>query len=476
MVRKTNAWLALAIVTFSLTSTGAFASTLEKTHCHLRGLPDRAECFSLERPENPADPTGKTFTLHAARVPSLTPGTALPLVFLAGGPGQSAIEVGGMVTQALRPLLADRDLVFLEQRGTGSSNGFNCTNKDEDPYADLFAEADLAALTRACLAAFDGDPQYYNTPNAIDDFAAMVQAMGYLTVHVYGGSYGTRAALVFMRAHPELIASAILDSMAPVQTVVGPFANHGYRALSLLFDECEASTRCNSAHPNLRRNFWALWDRTKSSPIDVTITHPTTFEPQRLRLDQIKLFHLIINFLYSQQQRQLLPVAIDAAAAQNFAPLAGLMASVSGGQNMYHGLTTNILCNEDIRRQPPAASETSTPFGDVSLGMWQRMCEHWPSYQLASDHFEPVVSDLPVLALSGRLDPVTPPEWGEATVAHLSNAQHLVADNAAHIVGLRGCGPKLIQAFLRTPGAPLDNTDCLAELPGVHFMQNQNNH
>ncbi|AFU98490.2 alpha/beta hydrolase [Simiduia agarivorans SA1 = DSM 21679] len=466
----------MAFAALSLTSIGAPASALEKTDCHLRGLPDKAECFSLIRPEDPANPNGKTFNLHAARVPALTPSKAEPLVFLAGGPGQSAIEVGGMVTQALRPLLADRDLVFLEQRGTGDSNGFNCVTDDEDPYADLFAEADLEAMTRACLDAFDGDPQHYNTPNAIDDFAAMVQALGYDKVHVYGGSYGTRAALVFMRAHPQLIRSVILDSMAPVQTVVGPFANHGHRALTLLFDECEANPGCNTTHPQLRDNFWALWARAGEAPIDVTVTHPTTFAPQRLRLDQTKLFHLVINFLYSQQQRQLLPVAIDAAADNNFAPLAGLMAAVSGGQGLYHGLTTNIVCNEDIRRQAPAAEETRTPFGDVSLSMWQRMCEHWPAYRLDDAHFEPVASDLPVLALSGRLDPVTPPAWGEETVASLSNAQHLVADNAAHIVGLKGCGPKLIQAFLRAPGAPLDNADCLAELPGVHFMLNQNNH
>lgn len=453
-------------------------SKLQIRDCHLRGLSDKVECFSLERLENPAEPQGKRITLHAARVPALVAGDNAPLVFLAGGPGQSAIEIGGQVTQVLRPLLSERDLIFLEQRGTGSSNGFKCAEDNEDPYTSLMNETEIAELTQQCVQSFDGDLSQYNTPNAIDDFAAMIDAMGYSKVHLYGGSYGTRAALVFMRRHPQLVSSATLDSMAPVQAVVGPFARHGYRALDLLFSECEQTTQCHASFPQLRATFWQLWQSVGTAPMSVAIRHPHSFAATTLKLDQNKLFHLVINNLYSQQQRQLLPYAIDQAGAGNFSALAGLIASSSGDNGIYNGLMANIVCNEDIRRATPAQlqADTLTPFGNVSLNMWQQLCANWPSYSLAADYFQPVDSDIPVLALSGKLDPVTPPAWGEETVASLSNATHLVADEAAHIVALRGCGPKLLQQFINNPSASPGDSSCLKQLPPVHFMRDNNSH
>lgn len=468
-------WLGLAYLLLLPATVVTAASTVESSQCYLKGLPDRAECFSLVVPENPADASGTTLTLHAARLPALTPSQQAPLVFLAGGPGQSAIEVGGLVGQALHPLLADRDIVLLEQRGTGLSNGFKCEPEHEDPYASRFSDLDLQRLTQTCVEQFDGDLSQYNTPNAIHDFSAMITALGYNKVHLYGGSYGTRAALVFMRLHPEQLASVTLDSMAPVQAIVGPFAAHGYRSLGLLFDQCEQTSSCAAAFPDLRAQYWRLWAQVSAQAIDTTIRHPTTLQPQRFVLDRNKLFQLTIGNLYSQQQRQLLPVAISQAEQGNFAALAGLM-SAGSDAGIYNGLTSNIVCNEDVHRasKEQLNADTHTPFGDVSLQFWQALCANWPVYRLSDEHFLPVKSDIPVLALSGKLDPVTPPAWGELTVLNLSHATHLVADNAAHIVGLRGCGPKLIKAFIAAPTQPLIDSECLAELPGTVFMLSNN--
>ncbi|BFM12360.1 alpha/beta fold hydrolase [Simiduia litorea] len=466
-----------ALLTLLLVSEPSFSNNLTTTDCHLKNLPNLAECFSLERLENPNDPNSKTFTLHAARLTALTPSQKSPLVFLAGGPGQSAIEVGGQVGLVLKALLADRDIVFLEQRGTGDSNGFTCVAEDEDIYADLFNVSMSRELAKSCIDAFTGDLSQYNTPNAIDDFAAMVQVMGYEKINVYGGSYGTRAALVFMRAYPNLIDSVILDSIAPVQSIVGPFASHGYRALNLLFDECEATPDCNNTYPQLRQNYWALWQTVEQAPIDTTIYHPTSLQPQRFQLDPSKLFQLTMSNLYSQQQRQLLPVVFNQAHQKNYAPMAGLLAA-SGDNGIYSGLMVNIVCNEDIRRATPAQlqQDTNTPFGDVSIKFWQSLCETWPAYALNDDYYLPIKSDIPVLALSGELDPVTPPAWGNLAVEHLPNATHLIAKNAGHIVGLKGCGPKLVRQFLNQPNQPLENADCLAKLPMVKFMRSINAH
>ncbi|UTA46913.1 alpha/beta hydrolase [Simiduia sp. 21SJ11W-1] len=472
---------ALALLAYS--SVGLASSTapgLVQETCYLKGLADRAECFQLQVPEDPAQPDGATLPLHAARLPALTPSTQPPLAILAGGPGQSAIEVGGTVGQAFQALRADRDILLLEQRGTGKSHGLKCEDPEADPYQDLFDSAQSARIISNCLADFPGQLRHYNTPNAIVDFARMVRALGYEKVHLYGGSYGSRAALVFMREYPELVASAVIDGLAPVQTIVGPFAQHGLRALNLLFDECENSPACAQKFPNLRADYWALWQGISSqeSPQAVPIRHPKTLAPHTLALDKYKFFQLTLSNLYAQEQRQLLPFAISEAAKGNWHPFAGLMA-IAGDNGMYTGLTTNILCNEDLRRASPGqlAADSATPFGDTSVALLQQLCAQWPGeYRLDASHFAPVESNLPVLALSGRLDPVTPPAWGELATSQLGNATHLVAENAAHIVALRGCGPELVRAFLNNPNAALEDTACLAELPGVTFMRNENAH
>ena len=468
--------LAATLIIF-LASASCFASDIDVKDCHLKGLPDLAECFTLERLEDPNNPASKAFTLHAARLKSLTISQKSPLIFLAGGPGQSAIEVGGRVGQVMKPILADRDIVFLEQRGTGSSNGFKCEVEDQDVYAELFNAAISRDFAEICLDNFEGDLSQYNTPNAIHDFAAMVQAMGYKKINLYGGSYGSRAALVFMRRYPALIDSVILDGIAPVEAIVGPFANHGFHSLNLLFDACESEPSCNETYPQLRQHYWQLWDRVSQAPIDTTIFNPSSLKPQRFQLDDSKLFQLTISNLYSQQQRQLLPFVFEQAHEENFAPMAGLLAA-SGDNGIYSGLMANIVCNEDIRRASPAQlkQDSATPFANISVKFWQSLCEIWPVYSLPDEYYLPVKSDIPVLALSGKLDPVTPPAWGDMAVTNLANATHLIAENAGHIVGLRGCGPKLVRQFLNKPDQPLENTDCLAELPKVTFMRSMNAH
>lgn len=461
-------------------SWGAQAEPLTAAPCYLDGLPDRAECFQLPVPENPAEPGGAKLTLHAARLPALTPSNLPPLAILAGGPGQSAIEIGGAVGQAFQALRAERDIVLLEQRGTGKSNGLNCVPADADPYRELFNAEQYAQQIADCLAPFTGDLRHYNTPNSVDDFAAMVRALGYAQVHLYGASYGSRAALVFLRRHPELIASAVVDGLAPVQSIVGLFAMHGHRALNLLFDDCEQTPACAAQFPHLRSHYWRLWDdlSERAQPLAQPIRHPKTLAAHTLRLDRIKFFQLTLSNLYAPEQRQLLPYAIDQAARGNWHPFAGIIAA-SSDPGLYSGLTTNILCNEDMRRASPAdlSADGQSPFKDTAVALMQSLCAPWPvEYQLPAAHFAAVQSDIPVLALSGKLDPVTPPAWGELATQGLRNATHLVADKAAHIVAMRGCGPKLVRHFINDPSAPLEAVDCLAELPDAVFMRSVNAH
>jgi len=164
-------------------------------------LSTTGQCGWLEVAENPAEPHGRQIRIRVARVPArdrvVEPD---PLVFFAGGPGQAATETWPVVAHALRKVNQSRDILLVDQRGTGQSNPLKCPEIEvEEALATDWDE--LARATRECLASLDGDPRFYTTTVAMHDIDAARAALGYEKVNLYGGSYGTRAAQVRPRAH-----------------------------------------------------------------------------------------------------------------------------------------------------------------------------------------------------------------------------------------------------------------------------------
>ena len=298
-------------------------------------------------------------------------------MFLAGGPGQAAVELAAMIRKNFTEIRKTRDIILVDQRGTGKSHPLQCDNGLEmDPYI-LTPDAFDTAEIKECLDALKGDLSQYNSENAIRDFDAVRAALGHEKINLYGGSYGTRAGLVYMRLFPESLRSVVLDSVGPIEVPIGTFGQSAARSFGKLIENCQAEEACQKAFPNLRAEFDTIVSRLEQSPIEVTIAHPRLGTPTKLVIDEGKFIATLRMQLYSVSGRSLVPLIINQAYQGNYMPFAGLISASEGGLGMYIGLTMNIICNEDIPRLTPemiSADAANSFGGGDSHSMWLKAC------------------------------------------------------------------------------------------------------
>ena len=224
------------------------------------GVSVPARCGSLTVFEDRATGAGRTIDLTIVVIPAVSGSHEPdPLFFLAGGPGQAATDVADTVLARLAEVRRSRDIVFVDQRGTGGSGRMSCALFERGPDEEASSESlqfDAFPLDdlRDCLAEVESvaDPRHYTTPVAMDDLDDVRAALGYETINLYGGSYGTRAGLIYMRRHPERVRTAVLDGLAPVSMrLPSSMDADAQRALDRLFADCAADPGCREAFPDL---------------------------------------------------------------------------------------------------------------------------------------------------------------------------------------------------------------------------------
>ena len=172
--------------------------------CKSNDGPVDALCGTFEVYEDREAASGRKIPLKIVVLPALgNEPKPDPLFFLAGGPGGGAADMASGIKPAFARIQSERDIVLVDQRGTGDSNPLKC-ELDEDSLEEL-SKADEMPLDelRACLEGYDADAKLYTTSIAMDDLDDVRQFLGYGAINVYGGSYGTRAALVYLRRHEE---------------------------------------------------------------------------------------------------------------------------------------------------------------------------------------------------------------------------------------------------------------------------------
>lgn len=446
--------------------------------CHLDGIKQQVQCGKLQVPENYAKPEGNEITVNFAVIPAIDKTqNKEPLMFLAGGPGQAAVELAAMIRQGFTEVRKTRDIILVDQRGTGKSHPLQCENGLEmDPYV-LAPEAFGTEEIKECLDALEGDLSQFNSENAIRDFDAVRAALGHEKINIYGGSYGTRAGLVYMKLFPESLRSVILDSVGPIEVPIGTFGQSAARSFNKLIENCQAEEACHKAYPNLRQEFDEIVKRLKESPIDINVAHPRLGTNTPLKITLGKFIATLRMQLYSVSGRSLVPLVIHQAYQQNYMPFAGLIAASEGGMGMYIGLTMNIVCNEDIPRVTPEmiAADANNNFGGAdSHSMWLKACPIWPQYRPEANFYEPVTANIPTLILSGDLDPVTPPSNGDYPDKTLPNSKHIIAKNTAHIVAKGTCALDIINEFLEGLDPNALDESCLEKLPNESFMTGLN--
>jgi pimeloyl-ACP methyl ester carboxylesterase len=453
--------------------------SIELVPCQLEtpGLPARipARCGTYTVPEDRAHGGGRQIDLRIAIVPAVSRHPAPdPLVFLTGGPGQAATESFVPVQSAFRRIAENRDIVLVDQRGTGGSNPLRCPTADAADLWLMKGEA-LRQWAKDCLETLDADPRFYTTAIAMDDLDEVREALGYEVVNLYGVSYGTRAALSYLRQFPNRVRSVILDGVVPPTEVLGTnVARDAQRALDLLIARCENDAACAPEFPDLGGSLDELIRRLRT-PAPVTLPNPRTGEPERLELDRSMAAYAIRLLSYSQETAALVPLMLRAANENDLAPLAAQFLLTTGnvGETISDGMALSVTCSEDFPFFDESVIEErnrDTYLGSLQTESLKDVCPVWPRGEIPSDFKKPIHSDVPVLLLSGEADPVTPPENGALVASELQNALHVVAPGQGHVVIHRGCIPKLATELVESGSVQGLDPSCVKDIAPAAFF------
>ena len=436
-------WRAPLVAALGLACGSAWSAPALPLHsCRLVGLDHDAQCGVLKRPLDPARPDGTQIDLHVVVVPALARQKLPdPIFFFAGGPGQSAIGLAGTLERLTSRLGARRDLVLIDQRGTGHSAPLQCdTPTPEEGEARALDRARQVAALDDCRAKLQklpwGDLRFYTTTIAMADADAVRAALGAERVDLIGVSYGTRAALEYLRAYPQHVRRTVIDGVAPPDMVLPEsFDVDGEAALAALFHDCAAEKACARAHPDLAQTWQKL---LASLPKAVDTIGPINGTPRRVTLTRDAVKGLLRPALYSPALGAMLPHAIEQAAAGNFNVLLALAAS-PGGQpaDLSEGQHFSVVCAEDFPRLPAA---TGPADDQGAQGLYRAVCAHWPRGEVPPAFYTIPPSASPVLLLSGGLDPVTPPRHADRVARALGpQARSVLVANNGHNVTALAC-------------------------------------
>jgi len=424
-----------------------------------------ARCGSVTVSEDPSDPASRQIDLRIAVVESISRSPEPdPLFLLVGGPGQSVLETYPAISSTLFRIHEKRDIVLVDQRGTGASNPLRCLNRDEE----IVDDTELIARLKECPAKLEADLRFYTTDIAMQDLDHVRAMLGYETINLYGISYGTRAALVYLKMYPEHVRSVVLDAVVdPSFVLYQDAAQDGQQALDLFFERCEADQACSSTYPDLRSEFEALSGVLDEAPVEVTLPHPITGKPLQFTVTQTALANIVFNTLYVPDLVAMLPLAIHLAYTEtNYAPLITQAYMVDAG--IYDGMFYSVACTEDAPFLS-LSDDDEALFGS-SAQYFAEVCEAWRQGEPAQVLRELVASDVPVLMFSGAADPITPPWHAEKLAGSLGNSLHLVFEGMGHGNANTECGTRIMKNFIESGSIVGLDTACVDQVEPPPFF------
>lgn len=427
-----------------------------------------ARCGWLTVPENRAFPRKRSIDLRLVILPARGPEAAAdPVFFLAGGPGEAAGDYAVAMAEELAPLRAHRDLVFVDQRGTGGSNPLAC--EPEAGSAARFLPGPRALRRCARRLARRADLRQYTTTAAARDLDAVRAALGYGQIDLYGLSYGTQLAQVYLRLHGDRVRSAVLAAPAPLAAEpILFYARDAERALGRLRLDCAADPACAQAYPRLGAELDAVLERLGRTPVRVEAADPPGSAPEPILFDRAAFAATLRTRLYSTSAAARVPRAVHQAFAGDFSDMAhaALVIRRAHRGGWSDGLFLSVTCGEGVAALAPRAIERlsrGTFLGPGPLLEWRRACDLWPHGRPSPGFADPVRSEVPALLLSGGLDPVLPPYWGEQVAMFLPRGRHLVIDQAAHDLSAP-CLGQMIARFVDAGTADGLDTRCANEI------------
>ncbi len=438
-----------------------------------------AQCGSLTVLEDRASKSGRQIKLHIAVIPSISRSPAPdPLFFITGGPGEASTQDYVRVWFAFQRIREKRDIVLVDQRGTGQSHPLKYNEPSEK--FDLADEAALKTWAENTIKQLDADTRFYTTQAAVDDLDEVRAALGYERINLYGVSYGTRVAQTYLRSYGKRVRAIILDGVLPQDEALGAnIALDAQKALNAIFKRCSADPDCSRAFPDLPGALSALLQQVKKNPVKLTVQNPSTGKPTDLEFTRNTLGLAIRLFSYSPETAALLPLLIhDAQITGDFSRLAAqsmiVTEQLEGSLNM--GLHNSVVCAEDVpfltkdgRFVGNAQEEKLSYLGEMHLTL-EEICKYWPAAKVQPEFKTPVRSDAPVLLLSGELDPVTPPANADRVAATLPHSLRLIAPGQGHGVIMRGCISKVATDFVDRGTVEGLDARCVQDLKAPPFF------
>jgi pimeloyl-ACP methyl ester carboxylesterase len=444
---------------------------IQLTPCGSPNDSAQALCGQYEVFENRAAQAGRKLTLNLVVLPALAAQPAPdPVFFLSGGPGQgaasSARDGGGSLARQLR---RTRDLIFVDQRGTGQSHQLACDLYGDDAEVQSYFN-DLFPLdkVRACRQELEksADLKLYTTPVAMDDLDEVRAALGYAQINLYSASYGALAALQYLRQHPEHVRSVALAGVAtPAMKMPLHFAKGAQAAMDRLMADCAADVTCRAAFPQVKTEFAAVSAQLDKGAVSFDLIHPVSKTRQRVSMSRGVFVEQLRLMLYNLSAASLAPLLIHRAAQGDFAPFgaAALARTRSSAERLAMGMYLTVTCSEGAAAltEVEIKRETSGAFlGEYRAMTHVRACQEWPRGSIPAAYYQPVKSAAPVLLLSGALDPATPARFGQVAAQSLPNSRQVLIPNEAHSYG-GGCLRNLIAEFIAQGSAIGLDTSCV---------------
>jgi len=445
--------------------------------CHVNGVSEEVQCATYVVWENRETKSGRKIGLNIVILPAhLAAGekAAEPLFLFAGGPGQAATDFarGFSLNKAIR---AKRDIVMIDQRGTGGSNPLDCNFYGDPPDVQKMVTysfpSDSVERCRVQLSKV-ADLGLYTTAPGMDDIDDVRQWLGYGKINAWGGSYGTMSLQVYLRRHGDTVRAAVLGGVAPVDELIPlHHALAGQQAVDAIFAKCDADPDCKKAYPNLREEFQAILERVRKG-VEVEVKSP--------KGEMVKVHPSLGSFAEGVRHRlyyddgRTFPATIHKAAADgDLAPLVQMAvdAQTNFGNILAMGMNLSVTCAEDVPYidDKTLARETAHTFlGDMRVQEQRAACKQWVRGAVPKDVHALVHSNVPVLLISGARDSVTPPAFGDRVAKGLPNSLHVVFPESSH--GNWGlCGQQVQAAFFDRGSVQGLDVSCAAQQKPVKF-------
>jgi pimeloyl-ACP methyl ester carboxylesterase len=446
------------------------------TPCHVAGVQEELRCGTYEVFENRQTRRGHKLPLKIVLIPARSPHPEqAPVFYLSGGPGETNTEFAeDFVGSTLRQ---DHDIVLVDSRGTGKGHHLACIMPRSDDHLEGYLQTPFSPdIARACRRQLEQrfDLSQYSTATMVEDLDDVRHALGYDKINLDGGSFGTYAALMYIRAHGEHVRSAYLTSLVTLGNRVPLYhAQAAQWALDRLFEQCAADAACHAAYPKLREKFSAVIARLRHGPVRAWVHHPVTGARTEIGLTEEAFADAVRVMMYSGERGRQVPFLIEQAKVGNFDPFAEVAINSSRKfytANMPLGVYYAVTCNEFVNRIRPEEVESSTR-GSYA-GTWRvryqmAACQLWPKTVLPSGYFEPFRSDVPALLISGDTDPASPPRWSEEVHSFLPNSAHLIVPGG-HVPD-SACTDSIAAAMFRTGSTKGLDLGCVASLRPAPF-------